>query len=203
MKKSSDQKESLFKQMFVTRTFGFISVSQKKEFWKSTADEFNGELTIKKTIAGDLEKLILKLPCKKHTIQFTESDTHPLKITTELEAELPFEFMISYEDTLEKLLKFFGKQDIQVGDEEFDSKYLIQGKNTNIVKQILSGNNVKTILLKNNVFSFGCNYNKKNNTLILTSLVSRTVNSKKDLSELYKLFCLTIDKMKDAGLIKK
>ncbi len=202
MKKSSEQKESLFKQMFVTRTLGFISVAKKKDFWKAMADQFNGELTVKKTIAGDLEKLILKLPCKEHTIEFTESDTHPLKITTELEAKHPFEFMISYEDTLEKLLKFFGKQDIQVGDKEFDSKYLIQGKDTNIVKQILSCDDVKTILLKNNVFSFGCNYNKKDNTLQLTSLVSRTVNSKEELSELYKLFCLTIDKMKNEGLIK-
>ncbi len=202
MKKFSEHKESLFKQMFVTRTLGFIPVAKKKDFWKETAVRFNGEFIVKRTIAGDLEKLILKLPREKYIIEFSESDTHPLKITTELEAKRDFEFIVSYEDTLEKLLKFFGKQDIQVGDKDFDSKYLIQGKDINIVKQILSNDEVKTILLKNNVFSFGCNYNKKNKTLQLSSLVSRTVNTKEGLSELYKLFCLSIDKMKESGLIK-
>jgi len=41
-----------------------------------------------------------------------------------LNAKNKFEFFISYENTTEKLLKLFGRQDIQVGDEIFDKNTL-------------------------------------------------------------------------------
>lgn len=201
MKENKD-KESLFRQMFVIRTQGFIDISKKRDFWKELSDEFDGIFNVKTTISRDLERLTLQIPYKHYMIEFSESDTHPLKIESNLMANCDFEFMISFEDTLEKLLKVFGQQDIEVGDKSFDDRYLIKEKNTNFIRQILSEESVKTILLKNNVFSFGCNYEKKDDTLHLSSLVSRTINSKEELSELFKLFCMTIDKMKELNLIK-
>jgi len=201
MKENKD-KESLFRQMFITRTLGFIDISKKRYFWKELSDEFGGVFKIKYTVSKDLERLILQIPYKQYMIEFSESDTHPLKIESTLMANRDFEFIISFEDTLEKLLKLFGQQDIEVGDKDFDRKYLIKEKNTNFIGHILSEEGIKTILLKNNVFSFGCNYQKKDNTLLLSSLVSRTINSKDELSELFKLFCMTIDNMKELDLIK-
>lgn len=188
--------------MFITRTQGFIDISKKRDFWKELSEECNGVFKIGHTISKDLERLILQIPYKQYLIEFSESDTHPLKIESTLIANRDFEFIISFEDTLEKLLKLFGQQDIKVGDKVFDNKYLIKEKNTNFVGQILSDERIKTILLKNNVFSLGCNYQKKDNTLRLSSLVSRTINSKDELSDLFKLFCLTIDKMEELELIK-
>ncbi len=188
--------------MFITRTQGFIDISRKRNFWKELSDELGGVLKVKQTVSKDLEKLILQIPYKQYMVEFSESDTHPLKIETTLSANRDFEFMISFEDSIEKLLKLFGQQDIEIGDEVFDKKYLIEEKNTNFIGQILSEEGIKTIILKNNVFSFGCNYQKSENTLQLSSLVSRTINSKAELSELFKLFCLTIDKMKALDLIK-
>lgn len=201
MKESKD-KESLFRQMFITRTQGFIDISKKRDFWKELSEECNGVFKIGHTISKDLERLILQIPYKQYLIEFSESDTHPLKIESTLIANRDFEFVISFEDTLEKLLKLFGQQDIEVGDKVFDNKYLIKEKNTNFVGQILSDERIKTILLKNNAFSFACNYHKKDNTLRLSSLVSRTINSKEELSDLFKLFCLTIDKMEEFELLK-
>jgi predicted lactoylglutathione lyase len=199
---NTQNKESLFRQMFITRTNGFIDISKKKDFWNELSNELNGELKTKKTISKDLEKLYLNIPYKQNTIEFTESDTHPLIIECTLKANTEFEFMISFEDTIEKLLKIFGQQDIEIGDKLFDDKYLIKEKNTKHITHILSENQIKTILLKNNVFSFGCSYQKNENTLKLSSLVSRTINSKDELSELYKLFSLTIDKMGELNLIR-
>lgn|GEM_PF-938261 len=201
MKESKD-KESLFRRMFITRTHGFIDISKKREFWKELSDEFNGVFEVRHTISKDLQRLTLQIPYKQYMIEFSESDTHPLKIDATLRANRDFEFIISYEDAIEKLLKLFGQQDVEVGDKAFDNKYLIKEKNTNFIGHILSEEGIKTILLKNNVFSFGCNYQKKDNTLQLSSLVSRTINSKDELSELFKLFWLTIDKMKELDLIK-
>jgi hypothetical protein len=194
-------KESLFTQMFITRTHGFIDISVKRNFWRDMANELNGKFIIKQTVSKDLEILILQIPYKQYLIQFRESDTQPLKISCELEANQKFEFYISYEDTIEKLLKLFGQQDIQVGDEEFDKKYLIQGKDAGIIKDLFTKNEIKSILLSNNVFSYNCIYDKKKKTIQLHCLVSRTINSKSELSELFKLFCITIDKMRILNII--
>jgi len=196
-----EKKENLFKRMFVTRTQGFIDISKKRAFWEDLSDEQNGTFNVKHTVSRDLESLVLKIPYKKYIIEFTESDTHPLKINCELGVNDKFEFFISYEDTLEKLLKFFGNQDIQIGDEVFDKKYLIQGEKSGMIKQLLMKEDIKTILLSNNVFSYNCIYNKKKETVQLTSLVSRTVNSKSELSEIFKLFCLTIDEIEKSEIL--
>lgn len=191
------KKESAFNKAFVTRTSGFIDVSRKRHFWQELADELEGELRIVSTVSYDLEKLKLDLHYNNSSIRFTESDTHPLKINCELVAKQPCEFSICYEDNIEKLLKFFGQQDIQVGDEEFDNKYLIQEKKTKYLEQILSDSVIRQIMLRNNVFSFRCTYEKKENILALSTLVSRTVSSKEELEELYKMFCHTIDALKN------
>jgi hypothetical protein len=201
--KENKKKENIFKQMFITRTLGFIDISKKRDFWKDLAKESNGIFNVKHTVAKDLETLILKIPYKQYLVEFTESDTHPLKITCKLNVNYKFDFFISYEDTLEKLLKFFGNQDIQVGNETFDKKYLIQGEKPDLIKKVLMKDRIKTILLSNNVFSYNCIYEKKNETIQLTSLVSRTVNSKSELSELFELFCLTIDEMEKLDIIKR
>lgn len=201
MRETKD-KESLFRRMFITRTHGFIDISKKRDFWKELADELNGIFIIRHTISKDLERLTLQIPHKEYVIVFSESDTHPLKINATLSAKCEVEFLISYEDSVEKLAKFFGAQDIEVGDASFDDKYLIREKNTNFVTQILSEEGIKAIILKNNVFSFGCNYQKKDSTLQLSALVSRTTNSKEELSELLKLFCMTIDRIKELDLIE-
>ena len=193
--KDNERKESILKQIFIMTTLGFIDISKKQHFWKEFADDLGGIFKIKNTISYDLQMLSLIIPYKNYQIEFTESDTHPLKINCLLKAKQKLEFFISCEDTIDELMKFFGLQDIEIGNDVFDNAYLIQGPNSKIIKKILLTNCLDTIMLRNNVFSLNCNFQKSDNTLNLSSLVSRTINSKAELSELYKLFCLTIDAM--------
>lgn len=193
--------ESLFSQLFITRTHGFIDIATKRVFWQELATELGGTVTTKQTISKDLERLTLQIPYKQHMVEFTESNTHPLKISCKMGANRKFEFSISYEDTIEKLLKLFGQQDIQIGDEVFDKRYLIQGKDASVVTDLLAKSEVKAILLSNNVFSYGCSYNEGENTIQLSCLVSRTISSKSELAELFKLFCLTVDQLKAQGIV--
>lgn len=195
-----ENKENLFRQMYVTQTLGFIDISKKRQFWSELAKDLNGVFKIKQTVSRDLELLCLQIPYQEFNIEFTESDTHPLKINCIIKVKQKLEFSLTYEDSIEKLFKFFGQQDIILNDELFDKKYLIQGQNIEIIKNVLDIANIKNILLKNNVFSFICNYQEKESTINLTSLVSRTVNSKAELHDLYKLFCLTIDKLKELNI---
>jgi hypothetical protein len=193
--------ENLFKQMFVTQTRGFIDIFQKRPFWIELANDLNGVFKVKHTIARDLELLFLQVPYQDNIIEFTESDAHPLSINCIINAKQQFNFSISFEDIIEKLYKYFGQQDIVIDDEVFDKKYLIQADNIEIIKGILIVDNLKGILLRNNVFCFNCNYQKKDATITLMSLVSRTINSKKELLELYKMFSLTIDKLKELRIV--
>lgn len=197
-----ESKESLFRQMYVTRTLGFIDISKKRLFWSELANDLNGILKTKQTISKDLELLCLQVPYQEFSIDFTESDTHPLKISCTIKVKQKFEFSLTYEDSIEKLFKLFGQQDIILSDEAFDKKYLIQGQNVEIIKNIMSIADIKNILLKNNVFSYTCTFQEKESTINLKSLVSRTINSKTELLDLYNLFCLTIDKLKELSIVK-
>lgn len=199
--KEANHQESLFRQLFLTRTFGLVDIAQKRHFWKELAEELNGTFIIEHTVSRELESLYLHLPYKHYRIEFTESDTHPLKITCKLEVNHPFAFAISYEDSIEKLLKLFGQQDVQVGDEAFDHHYLIQGSDDELIAELFGNSKIKSILLSNNVFSFHCLPDKKDHTIQLSSLVSRTIASKSALAELYQLFCLTIEKLELLHLI--
>ncbi|WP_320054450.1 hypothetical protein [uncultured Acetobacteroides sp.] len=199
---NTKSKESLFKQLFITRTQGFIDIATKRTFWQELATELGGTVSTKQTISKDLERLTLQIPYRQFHVEFTESDTHPLRISCKMGANRKFEFSISYEDTIEKLLKLFGQQDIQIGDKEFDKRYLIQGKDTSVVTDLLSKSEIKAILLSNNVFSYSSSYSESDNTILLTSLVSRTISTKAELAELFKLFCLTIDQLKAQGIVE-
>lgn len=200
--KETESKERLFGQMFLTSRQGFIEISEKRHFWRDLADELNGTLIVEQTISKEVESLMLHIPYKRYSVKFTESDSHPLKINCKVGVNQLFEFSISYEDSMEKLLKIFGNQDIQVGDDLFDKKYLIQGTDDDLIADLFAANELKAILLSNNVFSYNCSYDKTDHSIQLSGMVSRTVNSKSALSELFKLFYLTIDKLEILNLLK-
>lgn len=199
--KDTENKESLFKQMYVTQTKGFIDISKKRDFWMELAKELNGVFTVKHTIAKDQELLFLKIPYNNITIEFTESDSHPLKINCLIDTKQKLEFSLSYEDSIEKLFKFFGAQDIIIDDAEFDKKYLIQGNSPDTIKEIFSMSELRNIILKNNVFSLVCTYQEKEEKISISCIISRTVFSKSELHELYNLFCITTDKLKELKYI--
>jgi len=198
----TENKESLFGQLFVTRRQGLMNISEKRHFWNDLANELHGIFVIEQTITKGVESLMLQIPYKRYMVRFTESDTHPLRINCKLVVNQMFEFSVSYEDSMEKLLKLFGHQDIQVGDNLFDKKYLIQGTDDELIAFLFKDSKTKAILLSNNVFSYNCSYHKMDHTIQLSGLVSRTIHSKSQLFELFKLFCLTIDNLETLNLLK-
>ncbi len=98
----TNNNDSLVRQIFVSQTKGFIDISQKELFWKELADELSGVFTIKHTISRDLELLCLQIPYQDIYIEFTESDTQPLKINCILNAKQKIQYSVSTEDTVDK-----------------------------------------------------------------------------------------------------
>ncbi len=187
--------------MFIKATQGFIDISTKTEIWHDIAKELNGKFIIKHTTSNDLERFVLTIPYKDYLIEFSESDTQPLKINCKMKAKQKFEFTVSCEDKIELLFKLFGRQDIKLGDDKFDKKYIIKCDNIAIIKNLLSINEIKQIILSNNIFSYNCKYIQIDNTNNLWSLINRTTNSKSELYQLIKLFYMSIDKMQILNLI--
>lgn len=58
-----------------------------------------------------------------------------------------FRFKVHKEDQFMKVFKLFGSQDIQMGDPQFDEKFIIEGNHVEMVKHILSDEIIKESLL--------------------------------------------------------
>ncbi len=191
-KKSED---NLLKQVFITQSRGYIDIFPKRDLWAEFAAETNGSFKILHTVSQDLQKFNLKIPFNDTVIEFAESDTHPLKISCGLKSEKEVCFSISIEDAIEKVLKFFGQQDIQINDPVFDEKYLIKGSDVELTKEILNYKNVKSLILKTNVFSVVCKYNKKDEKLEIHCMAGRSVNSKEYMNDLLCLMTSVIERL--------
>ncbi len=199
--KEESKKDSLFKRAFVTRTQGFINVSEKAGFWQETAGEFNGVFKTKHTVAKDMKILFLELPCGETLVEFTESDAHPLKIKATMETKRPFVFYAGQKDFLDNLLGAFNRNRIKTGDPDFDKNYIVRADDQDSASKIFANDKIRSILLSTGVYSFVCDYDKQNSKAKLSCVVNRTVNSKEELSALFDLFCQTIDEMKALNIV--
>ncbi len=191
----NSENDNLLKRAFVTRTQGFIDVSQKTGFWKQLAGEKGGEFAVKQTVAKDQKILVLTLPCKGSQVIFTESDTHPLKIKCRLTAGRELEFFAGKKDFLDKVFGFLTAKTLKTGDKVFDDRYVLRGKPESDVLRIFSNDELRRNLVENDVYSLSCEYDRTGRAIELMCVVNRTVNSKEQLAELYRLSCLVIEEI--------
>ncbi len=196
------KKDSFLKQTFVTQTHGYLDVSQKRDLWRKIAFEYDGKFTIRHNSGNELEIFKLKIPYKKYTIELSESDTRPLKFYLEFDLIEKFNFYISWEDTIEKFLKLFGKQDIVIGEKIFDDKFLIQSDRPDLLKKLLSDSKIKRLIIKHNIYSLICEYDKHTGINKLLSVINRTTDSLETIKELIKLHFLIIDKLEENRMMK-
>ena len=114
-----------------------------------------------------MTSFVLEIPYKDQIIILTETDTKPLKSEISLNLKERFELNISWEDGIERIMKFFGNQDIEIGFSEFDEKYLIQSNNSEKTVGILT--NLKDLILKLNIYLISLRQeNSQNHKLIIT-----------------------------------
>ena len=140
----------------------YKDVLSKKELWEKVADIHSGEFRIKQTISKDMSLFKLQIHYKNQNIVLTESDSKPLKIEIELRLNSEFEFNISWEDGIDRLLKVLGKQDIEIGNIEFDKKYLIQSNNRSLVLKLFNFEQIPQAILKQNIYLINLEYSSKN-----------------------------------------
>ena len=182
-------------------SLGYNDNFPKREMWEEIVKELNGEFTVKHTIGNVIEMHNISIPYKKWTIKISVSDSKPLKFNISFFASQDFELFLSWEDFIEKIIKKFGKPEIELGWKEFDNHYLIKSNRSDLVKQIFSREIQKTIL-KNNVYSISYRTDPEKRTGELTSVIQRQAGNKEMILELVETFKLLIDNLEKTRIIK-
>jgi hypothetical protein len=116
-------KDNILKQIFVTRTYGYLDVNSKRELFSEISKSFNGEFAIKHTSSNVLEMLNISIPYKNWRIEISESDNKPIKFQISFDSLQDFELFVSSQDTIDKVLKIIGKPEIEIGNKDFDDHY--------------------------------------------------------------------------------
>ena len=193
--------DSYLKKVIVTQTMGFIDISQKRKLWQEISDEFKGKFKISHTSGNVLEILRICIPYKNWEIKLSESDTKPLKFEISFKSEIDYELIISYEDSIEKLLKRLGKREVELGHENFDNKYLIKSHNSEITMKLISQDIIDDFI-KLNIYSFSYTSDLESRTSNLISVISRTIEDKSIIEDLIRLHMRIIDKLKELVFIE-
>jgi hypothetical protein len=182
----TDQAESQINLLYEIFVKGqeYKDVLAKKELWKEIAKKLNGEFKIKQTISRDISTLILEIPYKNQMVVLTESDTRPLRSEINMDLKTKYELSLSWEGGVEKIMKIFGSQDIQIGNQAFDKKYLIQSNNSLQTISILR--DLKDLILKLNIYIMNLHYEKsgQHKLLITKDRNSNTIDEIIGLIEL-------------------
>ena len=171
----------------------YKDVLSKKELWEYIARTYHGELKIKQTISKDVNSFQLEIPYMNQYIILTESDTKPLKFEATLKLNRRFEFNISWEGFIDRIMKFFGKQDIETGNREFDRKYLIHSREKGMLLQMLGYKHIKQNILKNNIYLMNLEYSEKSGYHKLLTVKDRNTKRIEAMVEFIELHFSIID----------
>lgn len=176
-----------------TNTQGYIDVSEKREVWKEIAKQYNGDFKISKTRDSVIEILRMQIKHNNYVINISESDTRPLKFEIEIKLQKEFNFTITPEDYLEKVYKFFGRQDVIIRNKILDDKYLIQSDKPDLLISVITDKDIQSRLIKCNINSIVFTFDKKKEVNTLFTMVNRTTNDVNSFKHLVDLHIMLVD----------
>lgn len=195
--KQKRESDSFLKQAFVTQTKGFIDVSKKRQFWADFAEQTNGLFKVKQTVSRDLKLFNLKIPMKNGFTEFMESDTHPLKVICEIDSSKQIEFLIAHKDFIDNFFKALGFRKSTFANSGFDEKYTVKSRDKNIVRFILKSESVIPLIMKTNIYSISCKYDKKKSKIKLMGMMGRSVQSTNEMHDVYSLFQAIVNQIRN------
>jgi hypothetical protein len=181
---------------------GFTDIFPQREIFQQLSEKFNGRLEIHLTSSNILESHSLYIPFDNWEILLTQSDTKPLKFEINFDSLLDYNFVISLEDTIDKIFKFFGVKEIEIGNKEFDSRYLIESNDFLMTSKIFSKEIAETIL-KHNLYSISYLTDESHQTSKLLTVASMTIDSAEVIADLIYLHFNLIKKLKDDNIINR
>lgn len=171
----------------------YKDVLSKRDVWKELERLYNGSLKASTTISGDVATLTLEIQYKNYKLILKESDTKPLKIEVNFNLTNKYEFNIYLRDWTDKISSFFGMKFTKTGIKEFDEKYGIQSKKSDLTLKLLNENHITEKILANDLYSLILNYDDTTKTYKLLTVKDRNTKEIKALTELIDLEFRIID----------
>ena len=165
----------------------------KRDAWKVLEKLYNGSLKTSSTKSGDVATLTLEIEYKNYKIVLKESDTQPLKIEVNIKLISQCEFNIYLRDWTDKISSFWGVKSTKTGDKEFDTKYGIETKESELTVKILNDNRITEKILENDLYSLILNYDESTKTHKLLTVKDRNTKEIKALTDLIDLEFRIVD----------
>jgi len=196
----STEKTNTFKEIYI-KGQTYKDVLCKRDVWKELERLYNGTFKASTTKSGDVATLTLEIEYKNYKIVLKESDTQPLKIEVNFKLTSHYEFNIYLRDWTDKISSFFGMKSTKTGDKEFDTKYGIQTKESELTVKILNDNHIIEKILENDLYSLILNYDKSTKIHKLLTVKDRNTKEIKALTDLIDLEFRIIDSFIKHGQI--
>lgn len=171
----------------------YIDVEKKKGIWEKFCKVNNGTIKIKRTIDNTLSKMEMKIPYGNYEIIYKKSDIHPLKIQCEFNNERDFRFQITEEDFIEKIIKSIHNKEIEIGNKEFDNKYLLVTNDKERLTKILSNRKLRDLIMNNKFTNLQIQkINDRNILFLLAGNQNSSYNKLNDVLEIFKILIKSI-----------
>jgi len=183
---------------------GLFGVS-RDEIWKQLCDSIDGTLVEGGFWKGkrvEAKHNNWKLYLDTYTVSTGKTTVTYTRVRMPFINLKNFYFKIYKSGVFSGIGKIFGMQDIQVGYEDFDDKYIIKGNNEELVKQIFLNNKIRALIeaqpkisleIKMNEGVFGPKF--KENESELYFLVPGVIKDIELLKNLFDLFSEVIEEL--------
>jgi hypothetical protein len=164
--------------------------------WKGFAEKHNGSITNSHSehrvhhiaVKDPLRIIQLSIPFKNSHIVFDSGESSSSEISYKFDKDLEIEFSIHQEDYMDRIQKFFGKQDVIIGGSQFDELFFIQTNNESFIREIID---IEAQNFLTEFYQSIANFNlkKRNNKSVLQLKIhfdERNMDTMEKVLELFK-----------------
>ncbi len=110
-----------------------------------------------------------------------------------------FRFSLHRQDLLDEVGKFFGMEDIKIGDPEFDKKIVVKSNNPERIKDILDLPQIREVIQSLPNFEFHIAHHHSSNTEVESAFlelrIDEGITDTATLRPIYNIFCLILEKV--------
>jgi len=196
-----EKEDNIFQKVINGPSQGYTDNFPKREMWREIVKLYNGEFKIGSNAGHVIEYHKIMIPHKDWKINISVSDTRPLKFQASFVSHQDFDFIISWEDFLEKIMKKFGKKEIELGWKEFDNHYMIECNRSDLIKKTFT-KEIQEGILKHNIYSISYQTDSESKKSELLSVIQRQGGNKELNIELIELYKALIDNLHKSRIIK-
>ena len=151
--------------------------------WQLISDKYNGNFrnilstspAIINPIETEIRRFEMTIPYGDAVMIFRTSENHHFKVEIKFQNKLDFEVQIYPEDFVEKISKLFGMKEIEIGNSEFDGKYIIKSNKPEIVLELLDST-IQKYMIRFKLYSFQLSSDDSSTLIILPFIREQEFN---------------------------